>query len=84
MAKRKAPKEVCPICGGDLIKQLVTHTEQDERGNFYIYENVPAQVCEECGEYLLSDETVRKMDRLVQKAKPDRKIEAPVYDFARS
>ncbi len=84
MAKRRTSKEVCPICGGALSNQLVTHTEQDEQGRFYIYENVPAQVCEECGDYLLSDETVEKMDKLVEQAKPDRKIEAPVYDLARA
>jgi YgiT-type zinc finger domain-containing protein len=83
MANKKTP-EVCPVCGGTLSEQLVTHTEQDEQGHFYIYENVPAQVCEACGEYLLSDETVSKMDRLVDKAKPDRKIEAPVYDLVRA
>lgn len=45
---------------------------------------MPAQVCEACGEYLLSDETVEQMERLVEQARPDRTIEAPVYNLARS
>ena len=79
--KKKTTEELCPLCGGKLHNDLVTHTEQDEQGHFFIYENVPAQVCEKCGEYLLSDETVEELDRLTE-VKPDRKIEAPVYDLA--
>ena len=82
MAKKKTQEELCPVCGGELNDELVTHTEQHERGHFFIYENVPAQVCQKCGEYLLADETVKIMDELVERVKPLRKIEAPVYDFA--
>jgi YgiT-type zinc finger domain-containing protein len=81
---KKPTKEVCPVCGGELRDELVTHTEQAEHGLFYIYEHVPAQVCVKCGEHLFSDAILEKMDALAVKAKPHRKVEAPVYDLAQA
>ena len=83
MAKKKHIEELCPICSGELVDELITHTEQDAQGNFCIYEHVPAQVCTKCGEYLLADKTTARMDRLTEQAKPHRTIQAPVYDLAR-
>ncbi|MFQ5853446.1 MAG: type II toxin-antitoxin system MqsA family antitoxin [Candidatus Binatia bacterium] len=73
--------EQCPICGGNLKEELITHEERDESGTLYIFENVPALVCEECGDYLLTDEVVKRLDQLIQKNEPVRTVETLVYDF---
>ena len=31
--KKKTTEELCPLCGGKLRNELVTHTEQDEQGH---------------------------------------------------
>lgn len=41
---------LCLVCGGPLVHNTVTHTESHEDDQFYIYQNVPALSCEECGE----------------------------------
>jgi YgiT-type zinc finger domain-containing protein len=74
----------CPICGGKLVPGTVTHEEHDNQGRFYIFQNVPALVCEECGEYLLTDEVVEKLDEIAQTATPVKKVETPVYDYAKT
>jgi len=78
----RVTEECCPICGGALQSATVTHAEQDERGRFYIFQNVPALICQECGEYLLAAETVGKLDELSKSGLPTKKVETPVYDFA--
>lgn len=76
--------EKCPICGGNLTPGKVTHEEEHGPGLFYVIQNVPALVCEQCEEYLLSDEVVQKLEEITQSSKPVKKVETPVYDYARA
>jgi len=39
----------CPFCSGELEERVVTHP-QSYQGKVYILENVPAEVCSQCGE----------------------------------
>jgi len=71
----------CPSCGSMLVEGFVTHQEQDDQGGLMIIRNVPAFVCSQCGEYLLSDEVLEQLDTLLETAQPTQKIETPVYDF---
>ena len=75
-------KERCPVCGGPLKQTTVTHTEHDEHGKFFIYENVPALECQNCGEYVLSARTVRMMEEITETGSPTKKVETPVFDLA--
>ncbi len=77
-----AQQELCPLCGGAIERQLVTHQERDEQGGFYVFMNVPAQVCGQCGEIWLPAETLRQLDEAIENAQPAGTIEAPVYDLA--
>ena len=77
------PKQ-CPICGGTLIDDTVTHEEHDAKGKFYVFVHVPALVCDACGEYILSDEVVEKLEQITETGTPVRKVETPVFDFGRS
>jgi YgiT-type zinc finger domain-containing protein len=79
---RQTTQELCPICGGPLQPGLVTHTEQDEHGRFYIFQHVPALICQECGDYLLDADTIDTLDALTESGTPTTKVEAPVFDLA--
>jgi len=49
----------------------------------FIFENVPAGVCVQCGEAYFTAETVKTMERIVlSKIKPERTIPVPVYIYA--
>jgi YgiT-type zinc finger domain-containing protein len=51
---------------------------------FIIVENVPARVCLETGERLFSPETVERLQYVIWEQKePSRKVEVPVFEFAR-
>lgn len=72
----------CPFCGGELREKTVTHL-QSYQGKVYILENVPAEVCTQCGEVLLRPEVLEKMQQLVWSgAAPKRTAKVPVYDLA--
>lgn len=75
-------RRLCPLCGGILVEKTITHEER-HNSQLYIFENVKALVCSQCGEEYLSAETLKEMDRIVREARePTRKEEAPVFDLA--
>jgi YgiT-type zinc finger domain-containing protein len=48
-----------------------------------VFENVPAEVCPQCGEVLFSGQVVDKLNQLLWSMPPAlRTIEAPVYDLS--
>ena len=66
----------------NMIDTEVTYTFE-QAGRLYIIEHVPARVCAETGEQYFSPKTVERIQALIQgHKKPDRIIEAPVYEFA--
>jgi YgiT-type zinc finger domain-containing protein len=75
-------KRLCPLCAGILIEKIITHEER-HNNRFYIFENVKALVCSQCGEEYISAKTLEEMDQIVREARePTRKEEAPVFDLA--
>ncbi len=73
----------CPICGGSLQAQTITHI-QSYHGKVYVLENVSAEVCNQCGEVLLSPEVLERIQQLIwSNAEPTRTEEVPVYDLAK-
>jgi|BarGraNGADG00312_1021997.scaffolds.fasta_scaffold228832_1 YgiT-type zinc finger domain-containing protein len=72
----------CPLCSGELERKTVTHP-QEYKGVIYIIENVPVEVCVQCGEVLLRPDVLEKIQELVWSEKaPDRTTAVPVYDLA--
>jgi len=74
----------CVFCGGETRKKCVTFSYEEE-GKYFFVENVPAEVCERCGEKTYSPEVT---DELLKFAKeqfaPVKKVEVPVFDFTAS
>ncbi len=72
----------CSFCGGRLEKKRVTFTCEHE-GKFLLVENVPAEVCIQCGEKTYSPEVTDELLRFAkEKSKPAKTLKVPVFDFA--
>jgi YgiT-type zinc finger domain-containing protein len=71
----------CYLCGGKTVHRLVT-AENWWGDKPALVEDVPAWVCEDCGEAYFEAETCRTLDRL-REAPPEtrRTFEVPVYAF---
>ena len=71
----------CPLCGGGLEDRLITHPHYYE-GKIIILENVPAEICRQCGEVLLGPAVVERLQKAVWTDKaPKRTAQVPVYDI---
>jgi len=51
-------------CPGRLEPKRVVHTVR-HRGHVVVIDNVPAEVCNVCGDVLLAPETVRHIERIL-------------------
>lgn len=71
----------CLMCGGKTVKKIVT-TENWWGEKLTLIENVPAWVCDTCGEQYFEPKVCEELDRL-QDTKPVAKktIKVPVYNF---
>jgi YgiT-type zinc finger domain-containing protein len=71
----------CSFCDGELEDAFVQHTYR-WRGKIYVFEDVPAQVCRQCGERYFDAKTIEEMERIVlSSAKPTRLLQVPVFSF---
>ena len=71
----------CFYCGGAVEEQLMPR-ELRWQGVLFIFENVPMGVCIQCGEKVLKPEVAKAIDRvLLEKKKPNRTIQVPVYRY---
>ena len=65
-----------------FFPKKVTYTI-DVDSKLLVIEHVPARVCLETGEQLFSAETVERIQQLIlNKQKPTRVMEVPVFEFA--
>lgn len=55
----------CPLCKGDMKPDMTIHTVQLKNGAVVI-QNVPCLKCEQCGEVVLSADTVEKIEHILQ------------------
>ena len=75
-------KMKCDLCGGTVNEEKVSYTLFYE-GHWIIVENVPAKVCNQCGEKLFDPDTVDRLQATIwKKQKPERKIKTPVFNLA--
>ncbi len=72
----------CNICRGNLKQTLTTYTQQ-YKDQWIVVENVPAWVCEQCGETYFDPDVVERIQTLIwSDAQPVRTIQTPVYDLS--
>ena len=73
----------CYFCGGEVVEKRITTDYRWGEDLISIIENVPAGVCQACGEQYLKAEVVKEIERLAQsKEKPIRVIEVPLRELA--
>ncbi len=74
----------CPLCNGKSRKQIITHEEWWE-DSLYVFKDVPALVCDSCGDVFFTDAVSEAMDRLIQsKEEPMEYLtKVPVFSLKR-
>ena len=71
----------CSLCGGEVRGEQV-ELDYRYRGKLYIFQDVPAGVCQQCGERYLIAEVAREIEhRIRTKRKWDKTVAVPVGVF---
>jgi YgiT-type zinc finger domain-containing protein len=71
----------CYFCKGKVTSTVLYHVQQwGER--VFIFKNVPADVCTQCGETYFGPEALEQMDRIVAtQPTPEEVTQVPVYSL---
>lgn len=68
----------CPFCKGKIKKTIVDHLHRWGK-EIYLFENVTAELCSQCGETFFAPEILELMDKHIKgKLKPDKTLAIPV------
>ena len=59
----------CPLCAGDMEKGFTTLTFTQGSEETIVIQNVPADVCTQCGESFVDFETTRRVEQIIQSVK---------------
>ena len=77
---RGAMKCTIQGCPGEYEERKIVHTVK-HRGSVVVIDHVPAEVCSVCGDVLLTPDTVRRLEKLLENTpKPAKAV--PLYEFA--
>lgn len=72
----------CPVCRQVMVSKLIRHVQTWE-DRVVVFENVPADVCDRCGEVLFSGAVVDRLNQTLWSMRPaPRTMEVPVYDLS--
>lgn len=73
----------CFSCKGAIKKKVIRHVHQWGE-KVFIFKNVQAEICSQCGEVYFEPETLEKMDEFVTNSpKPEEIAQVPVYSLLR-
>jgi len=71
----------CHYCKGSVEKKMIRHVYQLGE-KIFIFKNVPAEVCRQCGEIYFGPEALAKMDKVVaNNPEPEEIAQVPVYSL---
>jgi len=70
----------CVFCKGEMREGEV-NVPVDLEDRFILITGVPALICQECGEYFVSDEVMKRLESIVEEAK-SRNVEIEILRFA--
>lgn len=74
---------VCSVCGGEESRPETVAEIFEVDGRRVLVENIPVQVCAQCGEMSFSRETAEKVRRMVHgEAQAVGVVELELYEFA--
>jgi len=84
--KKPEPREVirmhkygdCSFCGGE-VKDGKVELDYRYQGRLFVFQNVPAGICQQCGEKYLTAKVAKEIEQRVQtKENWDKTISVPV------
>lgn len=82
--KAQVAMNTCYFCKGPVMPQRITHIHRWGK-RIILMEDVPADVCQQCGEVYFAPHVLQAMDQIAeakQKEKPKKEIRVPVYSFS--
>lgn len=80
---KKKNSQKCDFCSGELIPKI-TSIDYKFKDFWILIEDVPAEVCNQCGEKYLSAEVAKKIEEIVRKRPiSDKFIKVPVLNWKR-
>jgi YgiT-type zinc finger domain-containing protein len=72
----------CYFCKGKIINKKIKHIHHWGE-EIVVFENIPAEVCRQCGEIYFAPQVLKFMDQAMKKVdKIERRIEVPVVSFS--
>lgn len=71
----------CLICQGETSGRNITYTQWFE-GELVAVQNVPAEVCDRCGEQYFSPETVNRIQEVIYSRCPSGTLTVSLFDLA--
>jgi YgiT-type zinc finger domain-containing protein len=78
---KEETKMKCPLCGGEFKHQIITYEARWGK-KLYSFKEVPALVCESCGDISFSHEAMKKIDRIIKKhEKPEGYEKVPIFSL---
>lgn len=69
----------CVMCKGSMVSKLINHIVDIDR-HITIIKNVPAMVCNQCGESFLDHSVALKVEKLLDNYS-DTKVEVLIINF---
>jgi YgiT-type zinc finger domain-containing protein len=73
----------CSFCGGK-VKEEVAELDYRYKGNLYVFREVPAGVCQQCGEKYLIAGTAKAIEREIRTRKEWKEtVSVPVITFSK-
>jgi len=70
----------CAMCKGDMKEGIINYPV-DRENQFLLIKNVPALICQQCGESYLDDEVFAKIEEIVENIKGSN-VEIEIIKFA--
>jgi YgiT-type zinc finger domain-containing protein len=75
--------KTCPRCKSNALEPKFIRYTQEYEGNLLIIDKVPAQICSQCGEIILSEKVADAIQcKIWSDSQPKRVEQVPVYEIA--
>ena len=71
----------CSFCGGE-IKATKVKADIRWKDKLYVFENVPAGVCQQCGEQYFTAQVAKKLESSIERNSFRKFLEVPVSSFS--
>jgi YgiT-type zinc finger domain-containing protein len=72
----------CYFCKGKVTPKRIRHIHRWGK-QVFILEDVPAEVCQQCGEIFFAPDILAEMDKIAtSNTRPKTTVVVPVYSFA--